>query len=118
MYSKMALAVLAVSMTACASYRPVVDTKGVDQIAFEQDMAECQKLAEEVNPAKNAIGGALLGAVLGAAIGSIGGNGHITSMVASQGAVAGAAVGGGAAAGSQVQVVSKCMSGRGYKVLN
>jgi len=115
---KLALAVLAVSMTACASYRPVVDTKGVDQIAFEQDMAECQKLAEEVNPAKNVVGGALIGAVLGAAIGSIGGNGDIAGLVASQGAVTGAAVGGGTAAGSQMDIVSKCMAGRGYKVLN
>lgn len=110
--------ILAVSMTACASYRPVVDTKGVDPVVYENDLKECQKFAEEVDPTKNAIAGAVIGAVLGAAIGSIGGNSDITNVVAAQGAVTGAAAGGGASAGSQIDIVRRCMAGRGYKVLN
>lgn len=107
----------------CAGYRPIIDDKNINMSQYKIDLAECQALAERINPAINtathtAIGagiGALFGAVLGAAVGIDAGN------AAAFGATAGGLTGGteGAinAATSQKDVIKRCLSGRGYKVL-
>ena len=103
-------------------YQPIVDMKGVDPIQYQQDLRECQAYAEQVNPAGEALAGALIGAAAGAAIGSaVGAPSGQAGYGATYGASAGAGMGGvaGTASGmrGQVQVVSNCLIGRGYKVL-
>ena len=105
------------TVSACASHVPIIDTKGVDMNAYHSDLVECQQIAEQVSPAASAAGGAvagaLFGALLGAAIGGRGGAGYGAKIGTAEG------VGVGAAGGAvrQVQVVNRCMAGRGYKVL-
>lgn len=102
----------------CAGRGVIVDTKGIDNAAYQQDLAECEAYAQQVQTGKKAAGGALGGAALGGLLGAIFGN----SKTAAKGAGAGAVVGGakGAAGGAQEkqQVVKSCLSQRGYKVLN
>jgi len=103
-----------------ANVRPLVDMKGVNDAAYEKDLQECQAYAKEQSgmgetAAKGAGAGAIVGGLLGLVTG-----GNTTGIVqaAGAGAVIGAA--GGAFTGNQSQeaVVKRCLSGRGYKVLN
>ena len=103
-----------------ANVRPLVDMKGVNDAAYEKDLQDCQAYAKEQSgmgetAAKGAGAGAIVGGLLGLVTG-----GNTTGIVqaAGAGAVIGAA--GGAFTGNQSQeaVVKRCLSGRGYKVLN
>lgn len=111
------MALLAALVSGCASYVPVVDTKGVDMNVYTADLKECQQYAEQVSAGNQAAAGAgagaLMGALLGAAIGGRGAAGYGARIGAAEGVGMGAAHG----AATQVQVVKNCMSGRGYKVL-
>lgn len=118
MFKKMIICVVVVSMLAgCATYRPIVDMKGVDRNAYEADLKECQEYAKQVDPggdaATGAVAGAAFGALLGAAIGGRGSAGYGARIGAAQGVGAGAAHG----LAGQIQVVRNCMVGRGYRVL-
>lgn len=122
------LAAIAAAMTlgACAqSYDPVVDTGGVDNAQYQQDLYECRQYAEQVSPVQEAGEGALIGAAGGAALGAV--VGALTGGVsAGEGAAWGAGVGGtagvihGASGGvaDQKQIIDNCLRGRGYNVLN
>jgi hypothetical protein len=112
--------VIAALGCAGANVRPLVDMKGVNDAAYEKDLQECQAYAKEQSgmgetAAKGAGAGAIVGGLLGLVTG-----GNTTGIVqaAGAGAVIGAA--GGAFTGNQSQeaVVKRCLSGRGYKVLN
>jgi hypothetical protein len=112
-----------VLLAACAqSYQPIIDTKGVDQAKYQQDLYECRQYAEQVSPAgetaKGALIGAALGAAAGAATGAIAGNAGTGAAI---GAAGGGIVGGGAGAYSgvsdQKEVIRRCLAGRGYSVL-
>ena len=120
-----ALALVALlSLGACASttYNPVVDLRGADGGRYQQDLAECRKLSEQVDvvgdSAVNTAVGAGVGAGLGAALGAVVG-------VPGAGAAMGAAVGGiGTGSGSAIsknervkQVINNCLARRGYNVL-
>ncbi len=103
-----------------ANVRPLVDMKGVNEAAYERDLSECQNYAQQQSgmggtAAKGAGAGAVVGGLLGLVTG-----GNTTGIV--QAAGAGAVIGGagGAFTGNQAQegVVKRCLSGRGYKVLN
>ena len=104
------------------NYRPVVDPKGVNMSNFELDLVECQNIASQVSIAGESAGTALVGAAAGAVVGAIGG---AIFGDAGTGAASGAVYGGGTGAvdgaisglHGQEQVVAKCMTGRGYKVL-
>lgn len=118
MNKKMIICLLTVSMVAgCATYRPIVDMKGVDRAAYESDLKECQEYAKQVDPsgeaATGAAAGAVFGALLGAAIGGRGYAGYGARVGAAQGVGAGAAHG----MAGQIQIVRNCMAGRGYRVL-
>lgn len=117
MKTTVALAVAVLLVSGCATHVPVVDTKGVDMNAYTADLGECQKYAEQINPAATAAAGAgagvLFGALLGAAIGGRGMAGYGAQI----GAVQGVGVGAAGGAGKQVQIINNCMSGRGYRVL-
>lgn len=103
-----------------ANVRPLVDMKGVNQSAYENDLSECQTYAQQQSGmGETAAKGAGAGAVVGGLLGLVtGGNKTGIAQAAGAGAVIGAA--GGAFSGNQSQeaVVKRCLSGRGYKVLN
>lgn len=107
---------MTIVLGACASHPdPIIDTKGVNMAQYEKDLAECRTYADNVSVTEGAAKGAVVGAVVGAAIGAIGGD-------AGQGAGVGG-ISGGAQSGIQnkdekERVVKRCISGRGYRVLN
>ena len=126
MLSKAASAALGIAVLgACAqTYQPIVDTKGVDQTKYQQDLAECRQYAEQVNPAGEALAGALLGAGLGAALGAITGSfgnavavGTAAAAGAAYGGTVGVASGAGRGVQGQIAVIDNCLRGRGYSVL-
>lgn len=75
--------------------RVVVDPKGIDQAAYDRDLAECSTLADEArkgssSTARGALGGAVIGGSSGAS--------QDTS--------------------EKDRILKNCMTGRGYRVLN
>ncbi len=111
---------LALATSACASYRPVVDTRSLDDPGlYEYDLADCQSHARKVSPGRSAAAGAAIGAVLGAAVAAaLGGDRWLIEHVAASGAVHGAAAGASSGAVTRVDVIRNCMSERGYVVLD
>ena len=103
-----------------ADVRPIVDMKGVNEAVYEKDLQECQAYAKEQSGmGETAAKGAGAGAVVGGLLGLVtGGNKTGIVQAAGAGAVLGGA--GGAFSGNQAQeaVVKRCLSGRGYRVLN
>ncbi len=83
--------------------------------AYQQDLQDCTKYGEQVKISKGVTKGAAAGGAVGGATGAVWGD-------AGKGAAAGAI--GGAARSAQMGereksgVVKRCLSGRGYKVLN
>jgi len=109
---------LAVALVAgCAhtgqNYRPIVDTTSE---RYEQDLRECQAFAaQRMDAAQGAAAGALLGALLGAVLSrAAGGSGN---RGAATGAVAGGTAFAGQAENSQRSIIKRCLTGRGYSVL-
>jgi hypothetical protein len=108
-----------IALAACAAPRPLVDTRGVDPAKFEQDMRECQAYAEQsYGPGTGAAAGAIAGAILGELLARTGGGMRQRGQLAGAGAVLGGASGAGAGVQEQRQIVSRCLAGRGYNVLN
>lgn len=106
-------------LAACkAGPRVIVDPQGVDQAAYQRDLAECTTVADQVSPGNSAGRGAVAGAVVGGAIGAIVGDRGTAARLGGVGAVAGGARGAGQGAASREQVLKNCMRGRGYRVLN
>ncbi|EED31686.1 hypothetical protein NOR53_3248 [gamma proteobacterium NOR5-3] len=97
----------------------IIDRKGVDMARYAADKAECETYADEVRTGEKAARGAASGAVVGGAVGAIV---RDSTEGAVQGAGVGAVTGGarGIAEGArdEVRVVKRCLSGRGYRVLN
>jgi len=114
--------ILILPLSACAgggaAYEPIVDSPR--DAKFQQDLSECQMLAEQKRYNNSDV---RTGTAVGAGLGGISGvlhrgddleNGLIGAAV---GAVYG---GGGAALGTRTQrknIVMRCMSGRGHRVL-
>lgn len=115
--------VLLAFLTGCAntgaSYRPIVDTKGVaDMSRYESDLRECQQFATQTSGAgESAAAGALAGAALGALLAAAAGSRYSRNQHAGVGAVAGAAAGAGQGETDQRTIIRRCMAGRGYNVL-
>lgn len=97
----------------------IIDQKGVDMGKYTADKAECEVYAEQVRTGEKAARGAASGAVIGGAVGVIAGD---SSGAAARGAGIGAVTGGAQGANQgqreKVQVVKRCLRGRGYRVLN
>jgi len=100
----------------CAGHRPIIDTKGVDMRDYEVDLAECQKYAEQVELGQETAVDAGVGAAFGWALSKV--TGGDSKKSASLGAITGGSKGLSDAAQSQKQVITTCLRGRGYKVLN
>lgn len=116
MKSAVPVTLLALLMAGCASSRgPIIDTQGVDMTRYQEDLAECETYAAEVNPAEGTARGAVAGGAVGAMTGAIGGD-------VGRGAGIGAVLGGAKSAQMGVrerdEVVKRCLRGRGYRVLN
>lgn len=109
-----------VLVTGCTTARNVIiDKKGVDMNRYRQDLAECNEYAEEVRKGEMVARGAGSGAAVGGAIGAIVGDSTDSAVRgAGVGAVSGGARGMSAGEREEMRVVKRCLSGRGYRVLN
>ena len=101
-------------------YRPVIDTKGVDMAKLEGDLKDCQAYADQVaGPGRGAVAGAVGGAALGFLLSrTLSGPNRWNSASARAGGVTGAASGAAAGVANERGIITRCMAGRGYKVLN
>jgi len=115
-----ALLILATLAAAgCAgNTKPIIDMQGVDRETFEQDLAECETYADEVQTGKSVAKGAGLGAAVGAATGAIGGDSGDVAEGAAYGGLWGGTRSGLDADREKRLVLKRCMAGRGYRVLN
>jgi outer membrane lipoprotein SlyB len=101
----------------CAS-RPIIDTAGVDMQQYQVDLAECEKIAQQVDVEASAVGSAGLGALIGAAFGLLTGDSSAVAYGAGWGAVTGGTSGGMAADQQRSMISKNCLYNRGYTVLN
>ena len=100
----------------CSSHPdPIIDMKGVDPVAMQNDWDDCEIYSDQVIVASGAARGATGGAVAGAAGGAISGN---AAEGAGYGAVWGATRSSIDGAREKEDVFKRCMRGRGYRVLN
>jgi outer membrane lipoprotein SlyB len=105
------------TLSGCAS-RPIIDTAGVDMQQYHVDLAECEKIAQQVDVDASIAGSAGLGALIGAAFGALTGDPSAVAYGAGWGALT-AGTSGGLAADQQRSMISKnCLNNRGYVVLN
>jgi outer membrane lipoprotein SlyB len=113
------MGVLVFSLAACTTTDEIIiDQKGVDMSRYEQDLAECKTYASEVKTGGKAAKGAVSGAVVGGLIGAAVGNSRDAQRAAGAGAVTGGARGVREGEQTEIQVVKRCLIGRGYRVLN
>ena len=106
-------------LTACTTTDEIIiDRKGVNMTAYEEDLAQCREYASEVKTAEKAAKGAASGAVVGGLIGAAVGNSRDAQRGAGAGAVTGGARGVAEGERTEQQVVKSCLRGRGYRVLN
>lgn len=102
-----------------SSYRPIVDSihdPKFNYALYESNLSECQQYSTQVLGAGDrALLGAVVGALLGAAIGHSSNNGN---ELAAFGAITGGLQGAVDGSLSQQQIISRCLAGRGYSVLN
>lgn len=109
---------LAALLMGCAgaTYRPIVDTQGLDMNRYEADLQSCQQYAKQTTDGPNS---AAIGAVAGAALGSVlaGVVGGDRRASASIGAIEGGVLGGASGETSQRNIIRRCLAGRGYRVL-
>lgn len=97
----------------------IIDRKGVDMNRYRQDLAECERYAHEVRKGEKVARGAGSGAAVGGAVGAIVGDSRESAVRgAGVGAVTGGARGLSAGEREEMRVIKRCLSGRGYKVLN
>ena len=109
------------SLMGCAAISaPVVDLKQSPGKNYSQDLAECQDLSKQAMGATESagIGAAAGGVLLGILALVLGGNGTIIAQSFGAGAVGGAAGGAFDGAANEMAITKKCLSGRGYRVLN
>ncbi|MDB5946734.1 MAG: hypothetical protein JWQ33_1760 [Ramlibacter sp.] len=123
---KIAASALALTVLAgCAGpgygtqWQPVVDLKP-GQTQYYSDLGDCQRLSSQgMSAGQSAAAGAVAGAVFGALLGAAaGGNSRFNGQMAGVGALTGGASAAGAAEGGQRGIISRCLAGRGYSVLN
>ena len=108
----------ALTLSGCAStYRPIVDPTGsANPGKYEQDLAECRNFAGgDAAPVVVSVIGGVIGLAFGAL--AVAGSGISGHSVQRFGAAIGAVSAGLGAVKQQKQIVARCMSGRGYSVL-
>lgn len=86
---------------------------------YRRDLAECEGYAEQVRKGELVARGAGSGAVAGGAVGAVVGDSKDSAVRgAGVGAVTGGARGLSAGEREEMRVIKRCLSGRGYRVLN
>jgi outer membrane lipoprotein SlyB len=101
----------------CTSHDVIIDTKGVNERQYQQDLAECQVYTGQINTVAEVAENGAVGAAVGGAIGAIVGNRRTAEKIAGVGAVTGSVKGGSRAEHRKQDVLRNCLRGRGYKVL-
>lgn len=97
----------------------IIDKKGVNMTRYSEDLAECESYADQVRTGEKAARGAASGAVVGGAVGGIiDDSSEGAARGAGVGAVTGAVRGLNEGERGEIQVVKRCLRGRGYRVLN
>ncbi len=110
---------MVLALTACTTTDEIIiDQKGVNMTAYQNDLAECQTYSESVKTGEKTAVGAASGAVVGGLIGAITGGTEGAARGAGVGAVGGGTKGVINGSQTEVQVVKNCLRGRGYRVLN
>lgn len=96
-----------------SGYRPIVDRPGPN---YAVDLSECQAYADQVMSAsEGAVAGAVAGALFGALVmAAVGGSSHDGAWV---GALSGGSKAAADAEGGQRGIITRCLTGRGYNVL-
>lgn len=114
-----ALIFVLISISACTTTDEIIiDRKGVDMSRYEQDLAECRGYATEVKTGEKGVRGAVSGAAVGGAVGAVLDGAEGAGRGAGVGAITGGAKGVSQGEREEVQVVKRCLRGRGYRVLN
>ncbi len=109
-------ALLLIALTGCAAHPdPIIDMRGVDEEMFARDWAECESYSQEVEISQGVARGTAAGAAIGALAGAVDDE---VEEGAGYGAVIGGARSGLEADRDRQLVFKRCMSGRGYRVLN
>lgn len=99
-------------------YKPVIDTKGVNFEKYQDDLYECNKYAMQATSAgEGLVQGAIGSAATGAAIAAASGAGGVAGNVAGGSAVGGAVAGAAIAENERMNIVRRCLVGRGYMVI-
>ena len=107
------------SIAACTTTDEIIiDRNGVDMSRYEQDLAECRGYATEVKTGEKGVRGAVSGAAVGGAVGAVLDGAEGAGRGAGVGAITGGAKGVSQGEREEVQVVKRCLRGRGYRVLN
>ena len=110
--------------TACSSIEelrgsePIIDRQGVNPAQYRADLDQCEDYADEAAIAWKAGTGAVSGAVVGAVFGAVVGDSDTAKKGAGIGAVGGGTRGAGEGIRERERVIRRCLSGRGYRVLN
>lgn len=115
--SKTALILLGVAVLSnCVAHpEPIIDKRGVNMSTYAADLEECTTYADVISVGEGVAKGAAGGAAVGAAAGAISGD---AGRGAGYGAIYSAARSGTEADRAKQMVVKRCLTGRGYKVLN
>ena len=109
-------AISLIIISACSAHpEPIIDERGVNMGTYAADLEECESYADPISVGEGAAKGAAGGAAVGAATGVI--SGDIYSG-AGYGAIYGSTRYGVDADREKRMVVKRCLSGRGYRVLN
>ena len=123
MKTTITLLALAMALTGCATnrgtganYSPIVDRPGPN---YTVDLEQCQQHATKVmSAADGAAAGAMAGAIFGALLmAAAGGNGADKRSGAWIGALSGGTSAAAEAEGGQRGIITRCLVGRGYSVL-
>ena len=96
----------------------IIDTQGVNMDAYYGDLADCENYARQIDVSAETAEGVVAGAVVGGVLGAVLGNSDDAQRSAGAGAVVGGVKGNQSARHDQERIVRRCLSGRGYRVLN
>ncbi len=97
---------------------PIIDTQGVNMAQYEVDLEQCNAYADQVQVARQATVGTIAGAAIGGVFGAVIGDSNTAQRGAGVGAVGGGARGVGSGLREREMVIRRCLTGRGYRVLN
>lgn len=109
---------MSIMQFACSSKKSdvIIDPAYVDRAQYEQDYAECERIAEQVR--QKAGERAAKGAIVGGIIGAILGDKESAAKGAGIGVVGGASKGSRETEREKLKVIKNCLRNRGYTVLN